>query len=99
MRRIICPLLLLLATLPLQAAEDKPPDGYHYDPAVGWYWYNEPVSSEDGARPAEPAAPPQETPTQKMKHLQAFRDNLMNEAMLNPPRRISGATKSCRTGW
>jgi conjugal transfer pilus assembly protein TraF len=77
-------LSLLLAALPLYAAEDKQPDGYHYDPAVGWYWYNEPVKKEEEEQPAQPAAPSQESPTQKMKRLQAFRDNLMNEAMLHP---------------
>lgn len=76
--------LLLIASLPLCAAEKTEPDGYNYDPAVGWYWYNQPVQKDDDGRQAQPPPPPQESPTARMKRLQAFRDNLMNEAMLHP---------------
>ncbi|KGT94760.1 conjugal transfer protein TraF [Erwinia typographi] len=76
-------LLLLSVLLPLHA-EEKKPDGYNYDPAVGWYWYNEPVKKDDPASQVPPSSPAPESPTARMKRLQAFRDNVMNEAMLNP---------------
>lgn len=77
-------LCLLLASLPLYAAEKSAADGYNYNPAVGWYWYNQPVPKNEDDRVGPPPAAPQESPTARMKRLQAFRDNLMNEAMLHP---------------
>lgn len=82
MKKRIC-LPLLLATLPLHAAEAPEADGYNYRPAVGWYWYNTPPKAKEDDAATRPPAPA-ETPTQRMKRLQAFRDNLMNEAMLHP---------------
>ncbi|QHM74020.1 type-F conjugative transfer system pilin assembly protein TraF [Mixta intestinalis] len=85
MRKLIS-LTLLISTLPLHAAEKNRSNGYYYDPAVGWYWYNKPVEKEqDEQQMPLPSSPSQqENATQKMKRLQAYRDNLINEAMLNP---------------
>lgn len=81
MKKSLC-LMLVLSVFPLHA-EEQYPDGYHYDPAVGWYWYNQPITKEDPA--AVPSvSPTPESPTSRMKRLQAFRDNVMNEAMLSP---------------
>lgn len=77
-------LSLLLAVLPLHAQEDAKKDGYHYDPAIGWYWYNAPVKKDEEEPPPTQSSTPPESPTQRMQRLQAFRDNLMNEAMLHP---------------
>ncbi|NIF23926.1 type-F conjugative transfer system pilin assembly protein TraF [Pantoea sp. Acro-835] len=73
---------LLIAALPLHA-EEQQPDGYNYDPAVGWFWYNQPQPPAD-APPDSATPPPAGSPTDQMKRLQAFRDNVMNEAMLHP---------------
>ncbi|WP_416414386.1 type-F conjugative transfer system pilin assembly protein TraF [Pantoea sp. App145] len=82
MKKRLC-FTLLLVVLPLCAEQEKP-DGYHYLPAVGWYWYNrpQPVAEEEAVTSAQEQIP--DTPTSRMSRLQAFRDDLMNEAMLHP---------------
>jgi conjugal transfer pilus assembly protein TraF len=79
MRNTSC-LALLLLTCPLYAAPEKS-DGYDYQPAVGWYWYNQAVPAQEEETP-DPQPP--DNPTSRMQRLQAFRDSVMNEAMLHP---------------
>lgn len=64
-------------------AETRHADGYNYDPAVGWFWYNLPEEKKD--LPAERKQ--SQTPlsaTQLMKSLHDKREELLNTAVINP---------------
>lgn len=75
---------LLLSGLLLSAVVTaKPDDGYHYSPAVGWHWYNEP-EPQQGSPEAQssPQKPPSAVET--MRKIKALGDELRNAAVLDP---------------
>lgn len=76
-------LILLLVLLPPPALAQNT-DGYHYEPAVGWYWYNRPPPEEEAGPLPWVAMGSPDSATSRMQRLRAFRDNLMNEAILSP---------------
>lgn len=75
---------VFLLCVPLLCMADEPKeDGYHYKPAVGWYWYNQPKKKELKRQEAKPES--QQTPpsyTEMMQKLHATREELLNKAML-----------------
>ncbi|BAO37021.1 type-F conjugative transfer system pilin assembly protein TraF [Serratia marcescens] len=72
-----------ILSVPIYAAS-PPPNGYNYDPAVGWHWYNEPKKSNDPQRAQEPVANPPESATEQLARLSRLRDELRNRAVLAP---------------
>ncbi|PAV11591.1 hypothetical protein CBG25_00270 [Arsenophonus sp. ENCA] len=75
---------LLLSGLLLSAVVTaKPDDGYHYSPAVGWHWYNEPVPQKEA--PEAPSSPQKPlSAVETMQKIKALGDELRNAAVLDP---------------
>ncbi|HGJ5878976.1 MAG TPA: type-F conjugative transfer system pilin assembly protein TraF [Arsenophonus nasoniae] len=75
---------LLLTSLLLSAVVSaKPDDGYHYSPAVGWHWYNEPAPQQEAPEEKQlqskvPSA------TETLQKIKALGDELRNAAVLDP---------------
>ncbi|WP_447874191.1 type-F conjugative transfer system pilin assembly protein TraF [Serratia fonticola] len=77
--------VVFLVTLPLIAiAGDnvKSNNGYDYNPAVGWYWYNTPKKQDEKPERQEP--PPPASATDQMSKLHEKRLELINAALINP---------------
>ncbi|WGM03301.1 type-F conjugative transfer system pilin assembly protein TraF [Arsenophonus nasoniae] len=75
---------LLLSSVLLSAiVTAKPDDGYHYSPAVGWHWYNEPAPQQETL---EAPSSPQKTlsAVETMQKIKALGDELRNAAVLDP---------------
>ncbi|WGM08827.1 type-F conjugative transfer system pilin assembly protein TraF [Arsenophonus nasoniae] len=75
---------LLLSSVLLSAiVTAKPDDGYHYSPAVGWHWYNEPAPQQETL---EARSSPQKTlsAVETMQKIKALGDELRNAAVLDP---------------
>ncbi|HGJ5879476.1 MAG TPA: type-F conjugative transfer system pilin assembly protein TraF [Arsenophonus nasoniae] len=75
--------LLLSGVLLSAAVFAKPDDGYHYSPAVGWHWYNEPAPQQETL---EAPSSPQKTlsAVETMQKIKALGDELRNAAVLDP---------------
>ncbi|WP_334472446.1 type-F conjugative transfer system pilin assembly protein TraF [Arsenophonus sp. PmNCSU2021_1] len=75
---------LLLSGLLLSAVVTaKPDDGYHYSPAVGWHWYNEPAPQQES--PEAPSSPQKPlSAVETMQKIKALGDELRNAAVLDP---------------
>ncbi|WP_241390488.1 MULTISPECIES: type-F conjugative transfer system pilin assembly protein TraF [Serratia] len=67
----------------VHAAPPPQPNGYTYDPAVGWHWYNEPKKPKDKQPPpGSPSSPTPESATETLRKLSIIRDELRNQAVL-----------------
>ncbi|WP_032116551.1 type-F conjugative transfer system pilin assembly protein TraF (plasmid) [Candidatus Arsenophonus nilaparvatae] len=78
MKRVLLSGLLLSAVVTA-----KPDDGYHYSPAVGWHWYNEPVPQQE--TPEAPSSPQKTlSAVETMQKIKALGDELRNAAVLDP---------------
>lgn len=75
---------LLLLCIPLMCIADEPKeDGYHYKPAVGWYWYNQPKKNEERKQEINPeSSSPPSSYSEVMQKLHAKREELLNKAIL-----------------
>lgn len=75
---------LLLSSLLLSAVVTAmPDDGYHYSPAVGWHWYNEPTPQQES--PEAPSSPQKKlSAVETMQKIKALGDELRNAAVLDP---------------
>ncbi|PAV01623.1 type-F conjugative transfer system pilin assembly protein TraF [Arsenophonus sp. ENCA] len=75
---------LLLSGLLLSAVVTaKPDDGYHYSPAVGWHWYNEPAPQQE-TQEAQPSPQKRLSAVETMQKIKALGDELRNAAVLDP---------------
>ncbi len=75
---------LVFLCIPLLCMADEPKeDGYHYKPAVGWYWYNQPKKKEEKKQETNPESPsPPASYSDVMKELHAKREELLSKAIL-----------------
>ncbi|WON75532.1 type-F conjugative transfer system pilin assembly protein TraF [Serratia sp. UGAL515B_01] len=76
---------VILGVFPLVASAGdnaKANNGYDYNPAVGWYWYNTPKPQEE--KPERQTPPPPANATETMSRLHAKRLELINKALINP---------------
>lgn len=73
----VCLLLLSFSSIA------KIDDGYHYSPAVGWHWYNEPAPQQEAPEEQQSQSKPPSA-VETMQKIKALGDELRNAAVLDP---------------